>query len=60
MSDLQPEALHPFVGHPTLRRARVGLGSDRKNADAWDILPLGPRPFNYEKARSRWARGDGG
>lgn len=60
MGHLQPEALKPFVGHPTLRRARIGLGSDRKNADAWDMLPLGPRPFNYEKARARSARGKRG
>jgi hypothetical protein len=56
MGHLQPEALRPFVGHPTLRSAAIGLGSDRKNADAWDLLPLGPKPFNYDVHREREAR----
>jgi hypothetical protein len=56
MGHLQPDAFRPFVGHPTLRRASIGLGSDRKNADAWDLLPLGPKPFNYDVHREREAR----
>lgn len=37
---LQPEVLEPFVGHPSLKRARVGFGSDRKNRRAREILDL--------------------
>ena len=40
MSHLQPEALTPFRGHPTLRAAHVGLGSQRKNAAVEALLPL--------------------
>lgn len=37
---LQPEVVQPLVGHPTLRRARLGFGSDRKNDRAMEILGL--------------------
>jgi hypothetical protein len=47
MCHLQPEALLPFVGHPTLRDGSWGLSSDRKNHAAYDLLPLGKPPFNY-------------
>ena len=38
MGHLQPEALRPFVGHPTLRDCRIGLGSFRRNAAAYQLL----------------------
>lgn len=44
MCHLQPEALRPFVGHPTLRRGTWGLCSDRKNREAYRLLPLGDPP----------------
>jgi hypothetical protein len=47
MCHLEPEALRPFVGHPTLRDGTWGLCSDRKNHAAYDLLPLGKPPFNY-------------
>ena len=40
MGHLTPEAFRPFVGHPTLRAVRIGLGSKRKNAAAQHLLPL--------------------
>ena len=40
MGHLDPEAFRLFVGHPTLRAARIGLGSDRKNAAVRELLPL--------------------
>lgn len=40
MPHLQPEALRPFVDHPTLKRASVGLGSLRKNRDVKELLGL--------------------
>jgi hypothetical protein len=40
MRHIQPEALRPFVGHPTLKRALVGLGSQRKNGAAESLLGL--------------------
>jgi hypothetical protein len=49
MCHLQPEALLPFVGHPTLRDGSWGLCSDRKNFAAYDLLPLGDPPFNYPR-----------
>jgi hypothetical protein len=39
LSQLEPEDLRPFVGHPTLRIVHYGLGSARKNAAAQDVLP---------------------
>ncbi len=53
MKHLEPEVLRPFVDHPRLREAYLGFGSDRKNAEAWDLLPLGPKPFNYDAAKAR-------
>ena len=40
MRHLQPEALRPLVGHPRLRAATVGLGSDRRNRAAAELLGL--------------------
>jgi hypothetical protein len=56
MTHLDAAALRPLVGHSRLRRAIWGLGSDRKNADAWDLLPLGPKPWNYDRVRGAAAR----
>lgn len=56
MPQLEPEALRPLVRHPTLRRGVWGLGSDRKNAEAWELLPLGDPPFNYKRWKARQAR----
>jgi hypothetical protein len=52
MCQLEPEALRPFIGHPTLRDGTWGLCSDRKNIAAWDLLPLGDPPFNHPKSRA--------
>ena len=38
MNHLKPEALRPFVGHPALRQCRIGLGSFRRNAAAYELL----------------------
>jgi hypothetical protein len=51
MRHLQPEALRPFVGHPTLRAGIWDLGSRRKDFAAQDLLPLPPEPFGYATAR---------
>ena len=56
MSHLEPDALKPLIGHPTLRKGIWGLGSDRKNAEAWELLPLGDPPWNYERGKARAAR----
>jgi hypothetical protein len=40
MGQLEPEDFQPFVGHQTLRKAKVFLGSDRKNKSVADLLPL--------------------
>jgi len=40
MRHLEPDAFRPFVGHPTLRAASIGLGSDRKNATVRELLAL--------------------
>lgn len=37
---LQPDAIAPFVGHPTLQHARLGFGSTRKNERARELLGL--------------------
>lgn len=50
MCHLQPEALLPFVGHPSLRDGSWGLCGDRKNIAAYDLLPLGDPPFNHPKS----------
>ena len=55
MCHLEPNALRPLVGHPTLREGTWGLCSDRKNAEAWDLLPLGNPPWNYERWKPRTA-----
>ncbi len=59
MRHLGPDDLRPFLGHPQLREGRWGFGSDRKNAEAWDLLPLGPKPFNYDAYKARMARSTG-
>ena len=38
MPHLQPLDFRAFVGHPTLRNARIGLGSFRKNRAVADLL----------------------
>jgi hypothetical protein len=50
MCQLEPEALRPFIGHPTLRDGTWGLCSDRKNIAAWDLLPIGDPPFNHPRS----------
>lgn len=47
MPQLGPESLRPLVGHPTLRRGIWGFGSLRKNAAAYDVLPLGAPPYGH-------------
>ena len=47
MRQLQPEALRPLLGHPTLRRGIWGLGSTRRNIAAYDLLPLGGPPYGH-------------
>jgi hypothetical protein len=56
MCQLEPSALQPLVGHPTLRRGVWGLCSDRKNAEAWELVPLGDPPWNYERWKARQGR----
>jgi internalin A len=43
MAHLLPEHFRPFVGHPTLREAAVGLGSKKKNHAIHALLGL-PAP----------------
>lgn len=45
MGHLWPEAFRPFVGHPTLRAAAIGLNSKRRNDAAERLLPLPPPDF---------------
>ncbi len=40
MRHLEPEAFRPFMGHATLCKAKVYLGSDRKNKGVADLLGL--------------------
>jgi hypothetical protein len=40
MGHLTPEQIAPLAAHPTLRRARLGLGSYKKNNAARAVLPL--------------------
>ncbi|MBT8479593.1 MAG: hypothetical protein KJO06_11785 [Gemmatimonadetes bacterium] len=47
MGHLEPEAVLPFVDHPTLRAAVLGLGSMKKNEAAAELLPL-PNPGDFE------------
>lgn len=56
MCHLEPAALRPFVGHPALRTGIWGLCSGRKNAEAWELLPLGDPPWNYERWKARATR----
>ena len=42
MPHLQPDALAPLVGHPTLRAASIGLGSQRNNDRARHLVDLPP------------------
>jgi hypothetical protein len=44
MSQLRVDDLRPFVGHPTLRAALVGLGSLKRNEEARALLGLPPMP----------------
>ena len=56
MPHLGPDDLRPFLDHPKLRDGSWGFGSERKNAEAWDLLPLGAKPFNYDAYKARQAR----
>ena len=49
MGHLTPEHFRPFVEHPTLREAAIGLGSNKKNAavDALLGLPAPPGPPSW-------------
>lgn len=47
MCHLQPEAVLPFVGHPTLSSVRLGLCSHKKNIAAWNLLPIGDPPYGH-------------
>jgi hypothetical protein len=52
LPQLDPEAFRSFVGHPTLRRAHVYLGSNRKNKQVVEILGLPPveGEFQFDEA----------
>jgi hypothetical protein len=56
MPHLGPDDLRPFLDHPKLRDGSWGFGSERKNVEAWDLLPLGSKPFNYDAYKARQAR----
>jgi hypothetical protein len=56
MCQLEPDAVRPLIGHRTLRNGIWGLCSDRKDVEAWELLPFGDPPLNYE----RWRTRDGG
>lgn len=56
MKHLSPDAVRPFVGHPRLRAASVGLGSIRRNAVARNILGLPDVETPQEQFGSRWWR----
>lgn len=45
--------ISPLGNVETLENGNWGLCSDRKNAEAWDLLPLGPQPFNYDAYKAR-------
>ncbi len=61
MPQLGPESLRPLVGHPTLRRGIWGFGSLRRNAAAYDVLPLGDPPYGHARwTESLTSRGEGG
>jgi len=44
MGHLMPEHFRPFVRHPTLREAAIGLGSNKKNVAVDALLGLPPPP----------------
>jgi hypothetical protein len=52
MPQVEPEALRPLAGHPTLRRAHWNIGSLKKTFEAHDVLPLPPEPFGYADWRA--------
>jgi hypothetical protein len=49
---LTPDAFQAIAGHPVLKRARIGLGSDRANREVEALLNLPPPPplFDFEFA----------
>jgi hypothetical protein len=47
MPQLAPEAFRPFVGHPSLRWASVGVGSLRTNKIVEDLLNLPPAGWEF-------------
>jgi internalin A len=47
MPQLAPEAFRPFVGHPSLRRVHVGIGSLRTNKAVEDSLHLPPAGWEF-------------
>jgi len=54
MPRLTPETFRPFVGHPRLKSATIGLGSARKNQAAEELLGVPPagrfdREFVFEE-----------
>jgi len=55
---LEPESFRPFLGHPTLRKARIGLGSVRKNKAVKELLglPTADVEFTFKSAGSRTKR----
>ena len=52
MGHLEPAALEPLIGHPTLRRGLWNIGSMRKTYEAHDVLPIAPEPFGYADWRA--------
>jgi len=52
MRHLEPESFRPFIRHPTLRKAKIALGSDRKNQAVADLLglPSVERDFKFKRA----------
>ena len=48
MRHLTPDAFRVFAGHPTLQRALVGLGSDRKNRAVQELLRLPGTTYRSE------------
>ncbi len=47
MPQLAAESLRPLVGHPSLKRGIWGFGSRRKNAAAYDLLPIADPPYGH-------------
>ena len=48
MRQLSPDAFRVFVGHSRLRRASIGLGSERKNRAVQEMLRLPPTTYDTE------------